>query len=211
MENAQFRTERGTFFPALQSKQFRPQFPSLSRRFVETPNRPLSRNPLFLNKTRPAPEMGLGGRTQRKRGAERENRVISAESPGQAFLEKPFISRVFSKCAGLAETGQVGKAWRSEGNRDQTLSVAISMGYECHSISRAAPLENHEFRVNSIHSVYGIISLYFTMRSLPESESQSVSPRTSTPSGVVNSPGPSPACPVPSTRTSSPSGAMILT
>ena len=53
--------------------------------------------------------------------------------------------------------------------------------------------------------------LYITIRLFPESDIQSMSPRTSTPSGVLNLPGPFPGLPVPSTSRSFPSGAMNLT
>jgi hypothetical protein len=72
--------------------------------------------------------MGLGGRPQRKRGVEREIRAKLAEPPGQAVLEKPFVSRGFSRGAESAETGTSQKAWRRIGDWGQTLSVVISMG-----------------------------------------------------------------------------------
>ena len=115
IENVQFRTENITLSPAPPERQFRPQFPSLSRRFLETPNQPISRNSLFFNKTRPAPELGLGGRQQRKGGMERENEAIRAESSGQAFPEKPFISTGFSWRAHSAEAGHAERDWRREG------------------------------------------------------------------------------------------------
>jgi hypothetical protein len=82
---------------------------------------------MFLNETCPAPEMGLGGRQQRKRGVERVFWADSAVSPGRAWWEMSFISRGFSWRAESAETSHVEKAWRRIGDWGQTLSVVISM------------------------------------------------------------------------------------